>query len=189
MATLNFFDILSLCPHFFDDADIDERIDKKVMTDTILHRCGTLMPIYTNSQMFKYFSDSFFAERKSIINQLVDTLDLEYNPIDNYSKVEEIQRTISGKVTNGGNATSSNENKVSAYDSDGFTPKEMDTATSTTNQTTDDNHTEKSNVTTRGNIGTRTPQEMIRQERKVALFDIYKWIAIEFEQNFFIRVS
>lgn len=201
MAVLNFFDILALQPNFFDDADIDERLDKEQIKMAILHRSGTLLPLYTRSDMFKQFSDAFFAQRKVIIKKLVDTLELEYNPIDNYRREEEVDRKYDVKTENKteteGTLETQNEqeNKVSAYDSDDYSPKDKSNGSGkNTDKTTANNNgtndtTEKIKTTTVGNIGITTTQKLIMEERKVAKFDIYKWIAIEFEQNFFICVS
>lgn len=201
MAVLNFFDILALQPDFFDDADIDARLDKEQIKMAILHRSGTLLPLYTRSDMFKQFSDAFFAQKKTIIKKLVDTLELEYNPIDNYRREESVDRkydvkTINSTETEGELQTeNSQENMVSAYDSDDYTPKDKTSVngkntdkTKANNNGTNDT-TEKIQTTVVGNIGITTTQKLIMEERKVAKFDIYKWIAIEFEQNFFICVS
>lgn len=201
MSTLNFFDVLAIQPDFFDDADIDSRLDKNQIKMAILHRSGTLLPLYTRTDMFKAFSDAFFSQRKSIITKLMDTIELEYNPIDNYRREEEVQRKYDVKSQNTSQTqgtletTGTQENKVSAYDSSDYTPKDMgtqnakntDVTTANNNGTNNTTEEVKTNVT--GNIGITTTQKLIMEERKVAKFDIYKWIAIEFEQNFFICVS
>lgn len=201
MAVLNFFDILSIRPNFFDDADIDSRLDKNEIKMAILERCGTLLPLYTNSEMFKAFSDSFFKQRKEIITKLIDSTKLEYNPIDNYDRTEEVNRDYTGTNKNEtktkGTSTreSKQENKISAYDSDTYQPKDEVTGNSTdtddtgTNGSGTDTIKEKITTRTRGNIGVTTSQQMIEAERKVVRFNVYTWIAIEFEQHFFICVS
>lgn len=197
MAVLNFFDILALQPNFFDDADIDARLDREEIKMAILERCGTLFPLYTNSQMFKTFSDSFFKRKSKVITKLIDTTELEYNPIHNYDRSESITKeyedsgTNTGTVTNNGSRGS--EDKVSAYDSDSYTPKDKRDETLNNDETRDLKDTRKGKETTTnktsGNIGVTSTQKMINEERKVVLFDVYNWIAIEFEQHFFICVS
>lgn len=201
MAVLNFFDVLAIRPNFFDDADIDSRLDKDEIKMAILERCGTLLPVYTNSEMFKTFSDSFFKQRKNIISKLIDTTEFEYNPIANYDSTEEVTRKYDEKTTNQ-NQTKGNisrnttqENNVSAYDSDVYQPKERVVGTTNDNDSTNGSGSGTSNITEnlttrkRGNIGVTTTQQMIEAERKVVLFNVYNWIAIEFEQTFFICVS
>lgn len=201
MAEFNFYDVLAINPNFFADADIDARLDKEEIKMAILNRCGTLLPVYTDTRMFKLFSDSFFKQRKEIVKKLVDTLELEYNPIDNYRREEEVDRKYDVKTQNNteteGTLTTENsqENMVSAYDSSEYTPRDKTNGngkntdkTKAENNGTNDT-TEKVKTTVIGNIGITTTQKLIMEERKVAKFDIYKWIAIEFEQNFFICVS
>ena len=201
MSVLNFFDILALRPNFFDDADIDDRLDKEQIKMSILERCGTLFPLYTHSEMFKTFSDSFFKQRKDIITKLIDSTKFEYNPIDNYDKTEEVHRKYDEKTSNENetkaNSTRNNtqQSDVSAFDSDVFQPKEKVTGTLADVDNTTGKGSGASDITedittkTRGNIGVTTTQQMIEAERKVVLFNVYNWIAIEFEQHFFICVS
>lgn len=197
MAVLNFFDILAIRPNFFDDADIDARLDKEEIKMAILERCGTLLPLYTNSEMFKTFSDSFFKRRKTIITKLIDTTELEYNPIHNYDRSETLTREYDENGTNtgtvGNKSSSGSEDKVSAYDSDDYQPRSKRDEILDNNETRNLADTrkgiEKTITKTSGNIGVTTTQQMITSEREVVLFDVYKWIAIEFEQNFFICVS
>ena len=197
MAVLNFFDVLALKPNFFEDAEIDARLDKEEIKMAILERCGTLLPIYTNSEMFKKFSDSFFKRRKSIISKLIDTTKLEYNPIHNYDRSESVTREYDENGTNtgtvGSNGSSGSEDRVSAYDSDDYQPKNKRDETLNNEETRNLADTRKGKETTTtktsGNIGVTSTQKMIMEERKVVLFDVYTWIAIEFEQHFFICVS
>ena len=217
MAILNFFDTLAIQPNFFADADIDIRVDKKVLSDTILRRCGTLQPVYTNTEMFKYLSDNFFYEKRDVIRKLIDSTVFEYNPIENYDRKQEISRdesvtagigssvtaTPNTTQTTSGDTTNNSEQKVSAYDADSYQPKEkaevhtsegsVTTNTGTvkteTTQHGTDKTTEKTTIRSHGNIGVTTTQSLIEQERKIAMFNIYHWLAIEFEQEFFICVS
>ena len=201
MAVLNFFDILALKPNFFDDADIDERLDKEELKMAILERCGTLLPVYTRSEMFKSFSDSFFKRRKNIITKLIDTTEFDYNPIDNYDRTEEVHRVYDEETTSKNATTgettnaSTQENQTSAYDSSAYQPKDKITGNGTSSDTTTGTGSGTNDIIedtitrTHGNIGVTTTQKMIESERKVVLFNVYHWIAIEFEQNFFICVS
>lgn len=217
MATLNFFDILAIRPNFFDDAEIDERLNKEDIKMAILERCGTLLPLYSNSTMFKEFSDSFFRQRKLTISKLIDTTEIKYDPIANYDRTEEMTRnyteskenqsgtatTTETSGTENNNGTSGKETRVSAYDAESYQPKDKEDTifventssarTAKSGTKTNDKGTntieEKMQNRTKGNIGVTTTQQMIEAERRVRQFTVYKWIAIEFEQNFFICVS
>lgn len=71
-------DIVSI----FNDADIDERVDKGILAGTILDTCGAMRPIYNTSPTFKFFSDNFFARNKEAISRVLDTLEVQYNPLE-----------------------------------------------------------------------------------------------------------
>lgn len=201
MSAINFFDILKLKPNFFDDAEIDERLDKDEIKMAVLERCGTLLPLYTNSEMFKSFSDSFFKQRKSIISKLIDTTEFDYNPIDNYNRTEEVSRDYSGKNENHTETDTSTtrnttqESNVAPFDSNEYLPKDKVTGNITDidnsgiNGSATNTIIETTTTHTHGNIGVTSTQQMIEAERKVSKFNIYTWIAIEFEQHFFICVS
>lgn len=68
---------------FYADIDIDERIDKSTLVGVLLDECGAMDVLYSTTGTFKYFSDNFFKKYKWNIEKLLDTLDLEYDPIKN----------------------------------------------------------------------------------------------------------
>ena len=204
-------------PDMLNDAPIDERLDKEQLKLSILRRCGTLLPLYTNSELMKVLVTNFFYEKEKTITKLIDTTEFEYNPIDNYDRTEEVirdneltagigstERATAGKGSN--TTTTPNtveETQVSSFDSAEYQPREKTSTngtatTATTTSGTDTveksrNGTDKEHevIKTRmfGNIGVTTTQKMITDERKVVLFNVYDWIAIEFEMNFCILIS
>ena len=197
MATLNITDMFCFEANMFEYSPIDERLDKEQLKLSILRRCGTLLPLYPNSELMKALVTNFFYEKEKIIKKLIDTTEFDYNPINNYDKVEEIVRDNELTAGIGSNTVTTpntvEENQVSAFDSNVYQPKGKtinsgDTTSATTRSGADKEH-EKTVTKTSGNIGVTTTQKLITDERKVALFNIYEWIAIEFEANFCILVS
>lgn len=67
----------------YGDIDIDERLDKDILIDTIIDQCGAMRCIYNTTPIFKRFSDNFFKKYKWNIGKLIDTLELRYDPITN----------------------------------------------------------------------------------------------------------
>lgn len=122
-------------------------------------------------------------------DKLVDTLSLEYNPIENYSMTEKgtdtrapnITQTNKGVNTNTvGVDTSITTGKTTFDKSDSFINDTKTTNTGTNTDTQDINTTvtttgnEKTihEFTRSGNIGVTTSQQMIESERQLAMFSV-----------------
>lgn len=145
-----------------------------------------------NSNMVKQASDYIALYGKSHkyeYDKLVDTLSLEYNPIENYSMTEKgtdtrtpnITQTNKGKNTNTvGVDTAITTGKTTFDKSDSFIndTKTTNTGTNTDTQDIDTTVTTAGNektvheLTRSGNIGVTTSQQMIESERKLAMFSV-----------------
>lgn len=146
----------------------------------------------SNSNMVKQASDYIALYGKSHkyeYDKLVDTLSLEYNPIENYSMTEKgtdtrtpnITQTNKGKNTNTvGLDTSITTGKTTFDKSDSFIndSKTTNTGTNTDTQDIDTTVTTAGNektvheFTRSGNIGVTTSQQMIQSERELAMFSV-----------------
>lgn len=148
--------------------------------------------IISNANMVKQASDYialYGKSRKYEYDKLVDTLSLEYNPIENYSMTEtgtdtrtpNITQTNKGINTNTvGVDTSITTGKTTFDKSDSFINDTKTTNTGTNTDTQDINTTvttagnEKTvhEFTRSGNIGVTTSQQMIESERQLAMFSV-----------------
>lgn len=146
----------------------------------------------SNTNMVKQASDYIALYGKSHkyeYDKLVDTLSLQYNPIENYSMVEKgtdtrtpnITQTNKGKNTNTvGLDTSIITGKTTFDKSDSFIDdsKTTNTGTNTDTQDIDTTVTTAGNektvheFTRSGNIGVTTSQQMIQSERELAMFSV-----------------
>ena len=146
----------------------------------------------SNTNMVKQASDYIALYGKSHkyeYDKLVDTLSLEYNPIENYSMTEKgtdtrtpnITQTNKGVNTNTvGVDTSITTGKTTFDKSDNFINDTKTTNTGTNTDTQDINTTvttagnEKTvhEFTRSGNIGVTTSQQMIESERQLAMFSV-----------------
>lgn len=146
----------------------------------------------SNTDMVKQASDYIALYGKSHkyeYDKLVDTLSLEYNPIENYSMTEKgtdtrtpnITQTNKGKNTNTvGLDTSITTGKTTFDKSDSFindtkttnTGSNTDTQDIDTTVTTAGNEKTVHELTRSGNIGVTTSQQMIESERKLAMFSV-----------------
>ena len=146
----------------------------------------------SNTNMVKQATDYIALYGKSHkyeYDKLVDTLSLEYNPIENYSMTEKgtdtrtpnITQTNKGVNTNTvGVDTSITTGKTTFDKSDSFINDTKTTNTGTNTDTQDINTTvttagnEKTvhEFTRSGNIGVTTSQQMIESERQLAMFSV-----------------
>lgn len=146
----------------------------------------------SNANMIKQASDYIALYGKSHkyeYDKLVDTLSLEYNPIENYSMIEKgtdtrtpnITQTNKGVNTNTvGIDTSITTGKTTFDKSNSFINDTKTTNAGTNTDTQDINTTvttagnEKTvhEFTRSGNIGVTTAQQMIESERQLAMFSV-----------------
>lgn len=95
-----------------NDCEIDARIDRSVLVDTIWIRCGNMEPIANDTERFRRLSQNWFKRKNYWIKELLDTLEYEYNPIHNYDRLEEGERHNKGTT----NATESSHTDAKRTD-------------------------------------------------------------------------
>lgn len=78
----------------YADIELDSRLDKSILCGVLLDECGAMNSLYNTSPTFKYFSDNFFKKWKWSITKLIDTMELEYEPLYNMNKEWEETTTI-----------------------------------------------------------------------------------------------
>lgn len=144
-------------------------------TDSV-KRASNYIALYGKSHKYEY-------------NKLVDTLSLEYNPIENYSMTEKGTDTRTPNITQTNKGTNTNTagvdtaittGKTTFDKSDSFIndTKTTNTGTNTDTQdidttvTTAGNEKTEHELTRSGNIGVTTSQQMIESERKLAMFSV-----------------
>lgn len=162
----------------FGERDFYKYYDTENMTNNtnMIKQASDYIALYGKSHKYEY-------------DKLVDTLSLEYNPIENYSMTEKgtdtrtpnITQTNKGVNTNTvGVDTSITTGKTTFDKSDSFINDTKTTNTGTNTDTQDINTTvttagnEKTvhEFTRSGNIGVTTAQQMIESERQLAMFSV-----------------
>ena len=146
----------------------------------------------SNTNMIKQASDYIALYGKSHkyeYDKLVDTLSLDYNPIENYSMTERGTDTRTPNITQANKGTNKNtvdiDNSIiigkTTFDkSDSFIndTKTTNGGTNTDTQNLDTTVTTTGNEKTEhelkrsGNIGVTTSQQMIESERQLAMFSV-----------------
>lgn len=195
----------------FSEFEVPNGMDKQIAIDTICMRSRELEVLYPNLEFFAKRIGMWSRKNQYNWKKLYDTTLLEYNPIENYDRMEDwtdtdsetgtnsrnndIRNTISNEVTNSGTVTEQN----TAFNA-GLADHAKEISNNNTNSngsgstTENESGTSKRDLThkrtgrTHGNIGVTTSQQMIQSEREVAMFNIYDIIAESFVENFCLMV-
>ena len=152
----------------FDDMVIPVGVDKNALIFNILAETAELEILYPDANFMRKMLEMWSKKEISVWDKLYATTKLEYNPIENYDRIEE------WTDDNTGNAVS----RVAAFNESQLVPSgDGDTKTHG-----------KHSGRTHGNIGVTTSQQMIEAERKVSEFNIIDYIAQSFKRRFCIMV-
>lgn len=189
----------------FDQIILPSGIDKETLKDAIILRAGSFELLYSDPIMLTVGIRIWSKKMYPTFDKWIQALNKDYNPIENYNRVEEstIDHTGSGQSntsTSGSGKNDSNSSgsidetttdKVTGYDSSSFENKSqtiIDNDTSSENHTTysdsnrsennsSDQYKDKTLSHISGNIGVTTSQQMLESEMKLrGEYNIYNMI-------------
>lgn len=152
--------------------DNEPLFDKDTLISIICSENAELSLLYSDPATVKTLIGLWSASSQYAWKTLAKTTMFEYNPI--WNKDGTITETES--VESGTEAVE----KVSAYDSEDFTNRNK--AEGSADSSREYTRTEQ------GNIGVTTTQQMIKEERDVADFNLYSAISKDFRNRFCIMV-
>lgn len=195
-ATLTIMGMYEWDNTLFDGMALPNNVSRETMIDNILLETAELECIYPSAPFFKLALNMWSAMEVEKWTKLEATQNYEYDPIENYNRIEEWSdtATATGTGTAKGKNTSLNENRMEVwgYNSNTSVPQNRATANNTDNvENTSTASSEQSGTHTgriHGNIGVTTTQKMIQEERKVLDWDIHHYIIDEFKRRFCILV-
>lgn len=179
----------------FNEFNVPDGMDKQIAIDTICMRSREMEVLYPNLEFFAMRIGMWSRKHQYNWKKLYDTTLLEYNPIENYDRMEEWNdtdtesgsSTVTNEIMNTGTVTEQN----TAFNA-GLADhaKEISDNDTTNNGTGTNKRDAKHSRSGRshGNIGVTTSQQMIQSEREVAMFNIYDIIAESFVENFCLMI-
>lgn len=176
----------------FDLFVLPEEVDKNTCIDNILLECGEFETLYSDPYFMRATIGTWSQKHFRTFQKWITALDIEYNPLENYDRIEEWtdegkeDSNTKSKTTTDSNGKSdqngNTEDLVSAFDSDNYQESEKHVID------TDENHEEHigsdSNIDNsanqssehhgriHGNIGVTTSQQMLQSELDIARFNI-----------------
>lgn len=184
----------------FEGLTLPEGLEKKTLTDNILLEGGEFEVVYSDPWALKNFISIWADREQATFKRWVDALAIEYAPLENYDRHEDWTDTLDSDGTNsttGTNDTSTSgtvTTDVSAYDSNGYQPKDKVTSSETIDNDTTENSTstlDNEGVHTgriHGNIGVTTSQQMLEAELDLGYWNIYSRITDMFLKEFCIMI-
>lgn len=195
----------------FNEFTVPDGMDKQIAIDTICMRSRELEVLYPNLEFFAMRIGMWSRKHQYNWKKLYDTMLLEYNPIENYDRMEDwtdndvennsgfrsndINNNFENTVTNSGTVTEQNTAFNAGLADHAKEITSGNTTNSGTGYTQENEHdtssrdlNHKRTGRAHGNIGVTTSQQMIQSEREVAMFNIYDIIAESFVENFCLMV-
>lgn len=182
--------------YIFKNMVLPVGIDKDLLVDTILLKCGQFEVLYSDAEFMQSAVNVWSRKWYRTFEKWLKALEIEYNPLDNYDRHEEYtdkrSENSSGSYTNESDSDGTNENQRSAYDSSTYQPNEKDILKNTTSDkgvnNTDSNGTIEHTAHLWGNIGVVTSQTMLREELEIAEWSLYEHIADLFTLEFTLPI-
>lgn len=93
----NLLNMLEWDGTIFDNLDLPSEFDGDLFKYLIVEHLGDRTPIYGNPALFKFNIQNWFTYKKPIFQKLWETMNYEYNPIENYDRKEESVRDSAGR--------------------------------------------------------------------------------------------
>ncbi len=203
-ASLSILGLYEYNEDIFANLHLPEGVDADILIPEICTECSDFALLYPDYDFMKMLIGVWSTKEQRIWEAMVESTELEYNPIENYDRQESIQRSISSSSTGSSTGSSSvteqnsgtSTGSQTAFNSDTFkdTGKTVSSGTgSTTTQGSDSaqqSGTGTETVTSRvhGNIGVVTSQQMIAGFREISNFSVYDFIVQSFKNRFCVQV-
>lgn len=167
-------------PDLFDDLHIPPALNREALIDELCMECGEMNLTISNPQILKIAIDRWSSTRIEVWQHLFDTTQYVYNPIWNKDGVIKETEKMTSKSSMDGTDT----DETSAYNSTTYQPNNK---TTIDHDTAGEANVERTRIE-QGNIGITTTQQMIKEEREIADFSLYRLIIDEFKRRFCIMV-
>jgi len=180
----------------FNDMQIPEGISRDTVVAAILEDTSDFPVIITDLETLRFAINQWSAHRVDIWEHFLATTRYEYNPIENYDRREEETTNTdrSGTLTTSTSRTGSDTDTegVSAFNAAGMTDHTRSTTTYGSGSSGSDASSNEEQIArelyVHGNIGVTSAQDMIKQEREIADFDIVDIIVEEYKRKFCVVI-
>lgn len=196
MATLSILGLYNYDPSIFDNFKLPEKMDRDMVFGNLLAELAELEVLYPSNTVIKSVIGFWSSKMLDKWQKLYATTQLEYNPIENYDRLEEFTDSENRTTESSGNTTGQSSgtaaNSVAGYNSPEMVPAESGTNSSDTYAESvaesQEDRVLSRNGRVHGNIGVTTTQQMIAAERESVSFVVTDVIIKDFADRFCIGV-
>ena len=171
-ATMSIRGLYQYDSTIFDGLTLPEEMDKDILINELLRQCAELEILYPDPDFMKDSLSSWSQMNAVKWEKLYATVKAEYDPIENYNRIEEAEETATPDLQT--------TTAVSAFNTDKFRD-----ASSVKSEGT---NTVKRSSHIHGNIGVTTSQQMLEAERKLQDWSIYQFIIDSFKLEYCLLV-
>ena len=200
--TLSLMGLYNWDSTLFDLMVLPKGLDLEIFRDNLLAETAELEVLYANPEVMKNLIGVWSRKELDVWTRLYETTMYEYNPIENYDRIENGKSSGTNKSSHSGNdhntGTTSGNGYEAGFDSvpsgnnDGLVKtarneNSLDN-TLTYGHVINDENSQEHELRVHGNIGTVTAQSMISQQRQIVTLNLYNTIIREFTERFCIMV-
>lgn len=183
-------------PTLFNDLPLPADLDRDEVVGSILEETSDFPVLITDLETLRAAINLWGAHRLPIWEHLIETTKYQYNPIENYDRREEesTNNQRSGSLTSVTQRTGEDTDteSVSAFNQAGMTDHTLSATHYGSGSTGTDTDNRREDIArelyVHGNIGVTSSQDMIKQEREIADFDIIDIIVSEYKKKFCIVI-
>lgn len=176
----------------FDGLQLPDYFDKKTLVNTILLAGGEFGCIYPGVEFMKQAISLWSAKNQRYFEKMAELMQAEYEPLENYNRMEKWTDNGSGSSKSNYSNTSNGtgETKVSAFNSDEYEnrDKSIDNSSDAGNSSGSSEYSNVREGYARGNIGVMSSQDMWRQQLGIIDLSPYDLIAGDFINEFCIKL-
>lgn len=212
-ATLSIWGLNQYDDHIFDNMSVPTGIDADSVKENILLECAELELLYPDWDFMQYAIELWSTTELPTWERIAKLAALEYNPIENYDRMENATESesrrrdatkndaITNKSTGNTVNTSESLTRVAGFNSSalGVKDKTTDGNSSSANNSGESNQTTTEGETDNtgrvhssrihGNIGVTTPAQMITAEKELAPdLNVVNYIVESFKRRFCLLV-
>lgn len=189
--------LLSYDSTIFDNMVLPSGISLDEVVDNIVLKYGNTPLFIPAPEIMKFYIGRWSGKRLAQWNRFKAAIEKQYNPIENYNRLEERDSAFTHGHTVGSNSDiiygSNTENKISADNATSYQADRRSENTGIDQTKASEKHsgTDEEKITSKisGNIGVTTSQQMLSSELElIPKLNLIDYITEDFHQEFCLSI-